>query len=323
MEYLLRCRSIYVKSFFAVVCVVMFVGAIVLPAAAVDTTFVLDEQASELTINARTDVLFPLSDSDTQNLGGALNTTLDFGDAGAFPLLAEMTVNEGTISPLNPFELRLGFPPALGVNVSIADVVANVSTPSPPVTLTLLPTGAIRYEFDAANFDITLNQGVVTVDGAVNRTVDLSTSPVTGTAEPGTLGTLTFLNITPSGPFTQIDAQLDLPIEFTEVLDIDGTMVTLDVSGAIVAHSSFDLAFNADVDLDNDGAVDGADFLNIQRTDPALIPDWTSQFGSGVAATSLNSLANSVTAVPEPGAFCLFSISLLACFARVKRPDLR
>jgi outer membrane autotransporter protein len=55
-----------------------------------------------------------------------------------------------------------------------------------------------------------------------------------------------------------------------------------------------------DVDLDNDGDVDGRDFLLIQRTDPSLIPAWQEQYGS-------NSLSANI-AIPEPN-----SLILLAC----------
>ena len=56
-----------------------------------------------------------------------------------------------------------------------------------------------------------------------------------------------------------------------------------------------------DVDLDDDGDVDGADFLLIQRTNPSLIPDWIDQYPAG-------SLAG-VTAVPEPSSIALFGLA--------------
>ena len=60
--------------------------------------------------------------------------------------------------------------------------------------------------------------------------------------------------------------------------------------------------FSADLDIDGD--VDGADFLAIQRTDPALIPAWESQYGSGLAGAASTPTAVN-TAVPEPSAFLL------------------
>jgi hypothetical protein len=51
-----------------------------------------------------------------------------------------------------------------------------------------------------------------------------------------------------------------------------------------------------DVDLDNDGDVDGRDFLAIQRTDPSLIAAWQAQYGDQIAIP----LQASLVAVPEP-----------------------
>ena len=66
-----------------------------------------------------------------------------------------------------------------------------------------------------------------------------------------------------------------------------------------------------DVDLDNDGDVDGADFLAIQRTNPALIPDWQQQYGS------VSPLSATSATVPEPTTLCL---TLFAFAALARRP---
>jgi len=58
-----------------------------------------------------------------------------------------------------------------------------------------------------------------------------------------------------------------------------------------------------DVDLDNDGDVDGNDFLLIQRTDPSLIPQWALEFGS------VDSIA-AVGTVPEPATLGLLTLGL-------------
>ena len=70
-------------------------------------------------------------------------------------------------------------------------------------------------------------------------------------------------------------------------------------------------ATTVDVDLDDDGDVDGADFLLIQRTDPSLIPDWIDQYPAG-------SLTG-VTAVPEPSSVALIALALVCVpFSRRK-----
>ncbi len=61
----------------------------------------------------------------------------------------------------------------------------------------------------------------------------------------------------------------------------------------------------ATADIDGDGDVDGADFLEIQRTNPSLISQWESEFGNSVAVTQ--ALA---TAVPEPAGLVLLLLGL-------------
>jgi hypothetical protein len=75
----------------------------------------------------------------------------------------------------------------------------------------------------------------------------------------------------------------------------------------------FDDSAVADVDLDNDGDVDGNDFLLIQRTDSSLISAWKVQFGA-------TGLAVSATAgVPEPTSCALLVIGGIAAIAARRR----
>ncbi|MEQ8838763.1 MAG: hypothetical protein RID07_18305, partial [Lacipirellulaceae bacterium] len=74
-------------------------------------------------------------------------------------------------------------------------------------------------------------------------------------------------------------------------------------SGVFVA----DLSGSSSTDTDNDGDVDGLDFLSLQRDDPPLIPTWLTEYGSGA-----NSVAET-QAVPEPSGWRL----LFAVFATV------
>ena len=93
-----------------------------------------------------------------------------------------------------------------------------------------------------------------------------------------------------------------------------GRLDTLNGLGSFLVHYGVASSFNPEqivlsdfevsltADRDNDGDVDGNDFLLIQRTAPSLIPLWQMQYGSAIAA-------NASTAVPEP------STLLLACIA--------
>jgi autotransporter-associated beta strand protein len=61
-----------------------------------------------------------------------------------------------------------------------------------------------------------------------------------------------------------------------------------------------------DVDLDNDGDVDGRDFLLIQRSDPSLTSAWLAQYGDEIAVPMETLFA----VVPEPTSFILFGFGL-------------
>lgn len=63
-----------------------------------------------------------------------------------------------------------------------------------------------------------------------------------------------------------------------------------------------------DVDLDNDGDVDGRDFLLIQRSNPSLTTEWQLQYGDEIAVP----LESLFVAVPEPVSLVLVGLGLCA-----------
>lgn len=70
----------------------------------------------------------------------------------------------------------------------------------------------------------------------------------------------------------------------------------------------------AGADFDNDGDVDGTDFLLIQQNDPSLIPTWQSEYAGGALAAA--------NAVPEPttlASVCLAGMFLLGAGRRSVR----
>jgi hypothetical protein len=70
----------------------------------------------------------------------------------------------------------------------------------------------------------------------------------------------------------------------------------------------------ADADVDNDGDVDGADFLLIQGSDPSLIALWESEFSSGSLAVA--------SVVPEPttiASLCLGGLIVLGAVRRNRK----
>lgn len=82
------------------------------------------------------------------------------------------------------------------------------------------------------------------------------------------------------------------------------TLALLDVSSRFVHIFSVGGAMD-DVDLDDDGDVDGADFLAIQRTNASLIPQWQTEYGTVPQVAS-------ASVVPEPSTMGLLLCGLLA-----------
>lgn len=68
----------------------------------------------------------------------------------------------------------------------------------------------------------------------------------------------------------------------------------------------------ADADFDNDGDVDGADFLAIQRSNPELLGAWEAQYGAG------SSIQASAQSVPEPTTVMLATFAGLLMIGRVR-----
>ena len=277
--------------------------------AQVETIFSLDPTQSSLTIAASTVFIVPLEDSDTQPLEGSIDVAFDFGADGALPAAADLFVFSGQISPLRPFALTLGAPP-LGVDVNIVETVADVRTPTPPAALTRLSESPAVYEFDAAELEATLNQGSVVVSGALNRTFDLAAMPVAGTADPGTLGSITLTPGDVSGPYTLISGLLELPLDFTSVIEAEGQLVTLDVDGVVIAGSDFYAALaGLPGDFNDDQDVDGGDLPEWKASYGPVFTgrdllDWQSHFG--IAPPPLPA----VQTVPEPTTSLLW---LAAC----------
>jgi len=145
-------------------------------------------------------------------------------------------------------------------------------------------TGTLFYELGG---DFPLDHDRIFVGGAAKLDGGLDLQLVNGyVPAPGDELSLLFANLL-EGKFDETVVKFPmLPNHLTFELQYSANTVTL----------SFQSAFSAD--LDNDGDVDGADFLAIQRTDPTLISAWQSQFGSGPSNLAA---AN----VPEPASWML------------------
>lgn len=89
------------------------------------------------------------------------------------------------------------------------------------------------------------------------------------------------------------------------------------VSGAISDGNVVYVTTGLAADVDTDGDVDGADFLIIQRTNPALISQWQIEYGANT-----NPLA-AAQAVPEPTTALLLAISATLLFVSHRHDSAR
>ncbi len=170
--------------------------------------------------------------------------------------------------------------------------------------VSLMAAGSLGIDLDGlANFDTLSVGGDLSLDGTLDVDVD------------------SFL-LTVGDSFEIIDVAGVLSGTFAGLADgaLVGNFGGVDLFIDYDAGDGNDIALFtvADVDLDNDGDVDGVDFLAIQRTNPGLIPDWELQYGNGIP------LAASSQAVPEPTTALLAIVAFVAILTvqrKENRPD--
>ncbi len=246
----------------------------------ISTVFTVNPATSSLSVTASA---YGFSDTDSNNLTGSMNVTLDLGASGGFPGAGAFTISSGTITPNGNYSLRLGFPPFLGVNIVASGLEASVSTLEPPGTITRSAASGIVYNLDASELLVSLNQGTIVVTGSANETTDLSEEPVDGSAPEGALGSLTLTTAGTSGFYTRIDALLTLPIDIETTTDLEGGNGEVAAAGTLNVTSSFYVALNGiPGDFQLDGDVDNAD-----------LAVWKTGFGLATGAAPSNGDANS------------------------------
>ena len=193
----------------------------------------------------------------------------------------------------------------VAINSTIAGAIVNngsieiVGTVNFTDGVTLSALGSLGIDIDGLlDFDAISVGGDLSLDGLLN--VDVSD----------------FLLSSGGDTFEIIDVDGALSGTFAGLADgalvgnFGGVDFFIDYDGGDGNDVVLFTGIGVDVDLDNDGDVDGADFLAIQRTNPALIPDWELQYGSPGALGS--------QAVPEPSTVWLALVAL-ASYASVRR----
>jgi hypothetical protein len=258
----------------------LFAAKPVAEAYPVSSMFTVDPTTSSLSVTASA---YGFSDTDSNNLAGSMNVTIDLGTSGSFPAGGSFTVNSGVVTPSGNYSLRLGFPPFLGVNILARDLAASVTTLEPPASITRSTSPGVVYNVDASKLLVSLNEGTIVVTGSTNETTDLSEEPVDGSAPEGTLGSLTLTAAGTVGPYTRVDALLTLPIDIEQTTDLEGGNGEVAATGTLHAMSSFYVALSGiPGDFQLDGDVDDGD-----------LAVWKTGFGRATGATPSNGDANS------------------------------
>ncbi len=239
---------------------------------------------------------------------GEGNIEVDFVNRG---------VLEGNSStePITVFG-RLGGAGAMENVVIAASIFTGFGVHAPGESTAIVPLDGLYAVTDSATLEIELggttpgsghdqlaSTGSVELDGILDVSViDLNNGYVPAAGDEFEI--ITAIDNSISGTFDiENFPQFALGHELTWLpVDYQPGVVTLKIASATPY----------DVDLDNDGDVDGTDFLLIQQTDPSLIPAWRFEYGSGVGV-----LASSQS-VPEPASLLqmLASISLVCCYRR-------
>ncbi len=229
--------------------------------------------------------------------------------------LVNRGVLEGTSStePITVFG-RLSGAGAMENVVIAANIFTGFGVHAPGESTAIVPLDGLYGITNSATLEIELggttpgsghdqlaSTGVVELDGILNvSVVDLNNGYIPTAGDQFEI--ITAIDNSISGTFDfENFPQFALGHELTWLaVDYQPGVVTLEI----------DTATPYDVDLDNDGDVDGTDFLLIQQTDPSLIPAWRFEYGSGLGALAAQ------VAVPEPSTLSSLAAICLIVFLR-------
>lgn len=219
--------------------------------------------------------------------GGPASVTLDPTQLGAgAPTLAAPIEFHGQIAIARYYQTAFD---ANDVGTNFAALQADspfvgVDTLTVAGDLTLDASSIVELDI----FDTTIGSDLLSVEGL------LTADGILDISLAGTVGLGDTFDILDFGSITGSFDDVNLPA-------LDGGL-GWDIS-SLLSTGELTVVTGADVDIDNDGDVDGSDFLSLQRTNPALIPAWETQYGSGIPLSAAS------TSVPEPSSLLLLAVS--------------
>ncbi|MBN1852313.1 MAG: hypothetical protein JW829_06300 [Pirellulales bacterium] len=313
----------------------------------VPVMFGIDNAHSGFTLNLTIDTSFgDDSGSGSSAISGSILANLTIDPSGGTPLIKALDFagpvagNRFTID--EDLEYHFTFLFIFKIDATGSDLAGYPSTPAPPARVTSLGAGDLNYEFDAALHEFTLNEGTISYSGIASGEYNLADTPFGGSPPTGTMGSIELTQGATHGDLTDFTARIEMPFAFLDSLTDEetGITVTWDVDGTVVGVGNFavDIGLGGTPgDFDDDGDVDGDDFLTWQdgfgMTSGAVREDgdangdgavnaqdlalWKSNFGTVASPSDM-----AITAVPEPAACCVAGMLLLCGLGmgRIPRP---
>lgn len=304
--------------------------------APIPATFTLDPAQSSLNLKlVVTSGPLTVSDNDQTSMSGVIEATVDLGTGPNLPATGGIRFVGGRADAAGPLELSLFVFLLLDLDVNVNGLSTTFQTRVPVGSLTAMGPAGI-YQFDAAQHQLVQDRGTLVANGTalgspINQTMDFAQTPLVGTPDAGTLGSLILAEVGSNLWVKSYSAVLTFPIDFTEPLPIEGFggTATAVVTGTLIGTGIVLQANGLSGDYNRDGTVDTADYTVWRDSvgdivSPGTSADanfngfvenseyfpWRDHFGeSTIAGAGSTYFANSV---PEPSAAYLLPMLLIS-----------
>lgn len=211
---------------------------------------------------------FPASDTKTTDVSGNLQASVDIDPTSR--ATTKFTIHSGNLAMSNmafKFKVVIFIFPVDVATVNTAGMKGTAFTTAPPGLATPSSGGGT---FDAALHSVVINQGTMsgldtTTTPPTSFLIDFAATPILGLGQ-GT-GTISVTWGTSTATHRNGVVTLELPVDFTQLQDVDGTAVTVKVKGKVKATSSMAIPLNSWIEWTGVNDLAGAAF------DHSLAPD--------------------------------------------------